>query len=344
MSSNKIIAFDSLRVIAAFAVVVLHTAAPLFLNSYSSSDWAVANMYESLVRWNVPVFFMISGALFLNKGKEVNIGRLYGKNIFRILFAYFFWSIIYVVPLLNDGLSLNSILSRILDGPYHFWFLKILIGLYIAVPLFRAITSERKTEEYFLLVAMLMGIVLPSVLSVLKLCDTRLMMVLKGFCNSFDITFVSTYSFYFVLGHYLLEYPFTATRRHILYIIGMLSPILLFGATYYGSLLQRSPYQGFLENSFVPTMFLAVTIYVFFVNCNFGMPRAEKILSKISKCTLGVYIIHVLVMNLLWKLDITPSTCSSIWFVPFYALIVFVISLLVTFVLRRIPFVNRWLV
>lgn len=90
MSDNKIIAFDGLRILAAFAVVVLHTAAPLFLNSYSSSDWAVVNMYESLVRWSVPVFFMISGALFLNKGKEVNIGRLYGKNIFRILFAYFF--------------------------------------------------------------------------------------------------------------------------------------------------------------------------------------------------------------------------------------------------------------
>ena len=344
MSDNKIIAFDGLRILAAFAVVVLHTVAPLFLDLYQSYDWNAANVYESLVRWSVPVFFMISGALFLNKRKELNIGRLYKKNIFRVFLIYLFWSIVYTLPLLNDGLSLSYILFRILNGPFHFWFLKILIGLYIAVPLFRAITSNRKTEEYFLLFAMLMGIVLPSVLSVLKLCDTRLMMVLKDFCNSFDITFVSTYSFYFVLGHYLLEYPFTATRRHILYIIGILSPILLFGATYYGSLLLRSPYQGFLDNSFVPTMFLAVTIYAFFVNCNFGMPRAEKILSKISKCTFGVYIIHVLVMNLLWKLDITPSTCSSFWFVPFYALIVFVISLLVTFVLRRIPFVNRWLV
>lgn len=344
MSVNKIIAFDILRILAAFAVVVLHAVAPLFLDSYPSSDWNVANVYESLVRWSVPVFFMISGALFLNKGKELNIGRLYKKNIFRVFLIYLFWSIVYTLPLLNDGLSLSYILFRILNGPFHFWFLKILIGLYIAVPLFRAITSNRKTEEYFLLFAMLMGIVLPSVLSVLELFDTRLMVALRGFCESFDMIFVSTYSFYFVLGHYLFEYPISAAKKRALYIIGIVSPILLFGANCYGSSLLGNPYQGFLSNSFVCTMFLAITIYLFFVNCNFGATRAEKVLAKISKCTFGVYIIHVLVMNLLWKLDITPSTCSPFWFVPLYALIVFIILLFITFVLQRIPFVNRWLI
>jgi surface polysaccharide O-acyltransferase-like enzyme len=344
MSVNKIIAFDGLRILAAFAVVVLHTVAPLFMDSYPSSDWNVANVYESLVHWSVPVFFMISGALFLNKGKELNFGRLYKKNIFRIFLIYLFWSIVYTLPLLNDGLSLSYILFRILNGPFHFWFLKILIGLYIAVPLFRTITSNRKTEEYFLLFAMLMGIILPSVLSVLELFDTRLMVALRDFCKGFDMTFVSTYSFYFVLGHYLLEYPISATKKRALYIIGIVSPILLFGANYYGSSLLGNPYQEFLSNSFVCTMFLAITIYLFFVNCNFGATRAEKVLAEISKCTFGVYIIHVLVMNLLWKLDITPSTCSPFWFVPLYALIVFVISLFITFVLQRIPFVNRWLV
>lgn len=344
MSDNKIIAFDGLRILAAFAVVVLHTVAPLFLDLYQSYDWNVANVYESLVRWSVPVFFMISGALFLNKRKELNIGRLYKKNIFRVFLIYLFWSIVYALPLLNDGLSLSYILFRILNGPFHFWFLKILIGLYIAVPLFRAITSNRKTEEYFLLCAMFLGIILPSVLSVLELFDTRLMVALRDFCKGFGMTFVSTYSFYFVLGHYLFEYPISAAKKRALYIIGIVSPILLFGANCYGSSLLGNPYQGFLSNSFVCTMFLAITIYLFFVNCNFGATRAEKVLAKISKCTFGVYIIHVLVMNLLWKLDITPSTCSPFWFVPLYALIVFVISLFITFVLQRIPFVNRWLI
>ena len=346
MSDNKIIAFDGLRILAAFAVVVLHTVAPLFSDLYQSYDWNVANVYESLVRWSVPVFFMISGALFLNKRKELNIGRLYKKNIFRVFLIYLFWSIVYTLPLLNDGLSSSYILFRILNGPFHFWFLKILIGLYIAVPLFRAITSNRKTEEYFLLFAMLMGIVLPSVLSVLELFDTRLMVALRGFCESFDMIFVSTYSFYFVLGHYLFEYPISAAKKRALYIIGIVSPILLFGANCYGSSLLGNPYQGFLSNSFVCTMFLAATIYVYVINCCscMCMTRAGNILSKISKYTFGVYIVHILVMNLLWKIGITPSVYTLFWFIPLYAIIVFVISLLITFILHRIPYVNRWLV
>lgn len=344
MSVNKVIAFDGLRILAAFAVVVLHTVATLFMDSYPSSDWNVANVYESLVRWSVPVFFMISGALFLNKGKELNLGRLYKKNIFRIFLIYIFWSVIYALPLLNGSLNSSYILFRILNGPFHFWFLKILIGLYIAVPLFRAITSNRKTEEYFLLCAMLMGIILPSLLSVLELFDTRLMVALRDFCKGFDMTFVSTYSFYFVLGHYLFEYPISAAKKRALYIIGIVSPILLFGANYYGSSLLGNPYQEFLSNSFVCTMFLAATIYVYVINCSSCITRAGNILSKISKCTFGVYIVHVLVMSLLHKVDITPSTYSSTWFVPLYALIVFVISLSITFILHRIPYVNKWLV
>lgn len=326
MSDNKIIAFDGLRVLAALAVVVLHTVAPLFLDLYPSSDWNVANVYESLVRWSVPVFFMISGALFLNKRKELNIGRLFKKNIFRIFLIYIFWSLIYALPFFDKGLSSSYILFRVLNGPFHFWFLKILIGLYIAVPLFRAITFNRKTEEYFLFFAMLVGIVLPSVLPVLELFDTCYMVVLRDFCKGFDNDIVSTYSFYFVLGHYLFEYPFSAVKRRALYIIGIVSPILLSGANYYGSSLLGNPYQGFLSNSFVCTMFLAATIYVYVINCSSCMTRVGNILSKISKCTFGVYIVHVFVMNLLCKIGITPSVYTSFWFIPLYALIVFVIS------------------
>ena len=88
MSVNKVIAFDGLRILAAFAVVVLHTVATLFMDSYPSSDWNVANVYESLVRWSVPVFFMISGALFLNKGKAGFLGRSWLLLLLRLLWLW----------------------------------------------------------------------------------------------------------------------------------------------------------------------------------------------------------------------------------------------------------------
>ena len=111
MLGNKIIAFDSLRVVAILSVIVLHASAVVFLNLYPSYDWNVANVYDSFMRWNVPVFFMISGALFLRRSKELNIKRLYSRNILRIVAIFVFWSIIYAIIYANILICLSSMLQ-----------------------------------------------------------------------------------------------------------------------------------------------------------------------------------------------------------------------------------------
>ena len=59
---------DYLRLIATFAAVVLHVAAS---NWYSTDvnglEWQSFNFYDSVVRWGVPIFVMISGSLFLSR-------------------------------------------------------------------------------------------------------------------------------------------------------------------------------------------------------------------------------------------------------------------------------------
>lgn len=67
-NSSRVIYLDILRIIAAFFIVVLHTAVTS-LDSFGTTswEWNVSNFYDSISRWAVPVFVMISGALFLNK-------------------------------------------------------------------------------------------------------------------------------------------------------------------------------------------------------------------------------------------------------------------------------------
>ena len=73
--------FDVLRVIAILAVIVLHVAVKPFGNTdVFSFTWEMANMWEGLVRWGVPVFVMISGALFLDPTREISFHKLYSKN------------------------------------------------------------------------------------------------------------------------------------------------------------------------------------------------------------------------------------------------------------------------
>ena len=104
IESQRIIAFDVMRIISIFAVILLHYSSQRFYISFPSSEWEIRNIYDSMVRWGVPVFVMISGALFLDSNKKLSIKRLFTKNILRIICAFLFWSFIY---LLYDILATN---------------------------------------------------------------------------------------------------------------------------------------------------------------------------------------------------------------------------------------------
>ena len=76
MESKRIIYFDYLRAIAVFSVIVLHVAAQNWHNADTNTfEWNVFNIYDGVSRWAVPIFVMISGALFL--GRDYSLDTLY---------------------------------------------------------------------------------------------------------------------------------------------------------------------------------------------------------------------------------------------------------------------------
>ena len=208
MANNRIIPFDVLRIIAAFAVVILHVTSQRLDTSFPSSEWEIRNVYDSFVRWCVPVFFMISGALFLNHGRKLSVGRLYKKNILHLIFIFFVWSFIYAIYLaiVKCDYSIGHILLRIIEGPVHFWFLKILIGLYVTIPILRMITQNKQSEEYFLIVALITAFVLPMIFTFIGLYNESYKSFVLYHYNAYGIRIASGYVGYFVLGHYLYTY------------------------------------------------------------------------------------------------------------------------------------------
>ena len=96
---NRILYPDILRILAVFAVMMLHVSATGFYsNPVQSFTWQVVNFvnfYECMVRWAVPVFVMVSGMFLLNPQKEITLSKLYRKNIFRIVMALITWGLFY---------------------------------------------------------------------------------------------------------------------------------------------------------------------------------------------------------------------------------------------------------
>ncbi len=87
---------DYLRLLATFAVIILHVSASNWYSAnVNSIEWQSFNFYDSIVRWCVPIFVMISGSLFLNK--DISLKTIYNKYIPRMIIAFFTWSIFYAL-------------------------------------------------------------------------------------------------------------------------------------------------------------------------------------------------------------------------------------------------------
>ena len=83
---RRVIYFDILRIVAIFFVVFVHLAAQHWADvDVSSRAWFAFNLYCTTGKWSVPIFVMISGALFL--GRDVSISAILKKNVARIATA-----------------------------------------------------------------------------------------------------------------------------------------------------------------------------------------------------------------------------------------------------------------
>src|SRR5262245_62050636 len=92
------IRLDALRVVAAFGVVWLHVsaAAVRVMPDVRSATWWMGNVADAAVRWSIPVFVMISGALMLAYPSEKDPLGFYKRRGARLLAPLVFWTIFYI--------------------------------------------------------------------------------------------------------------------------------------------------------------------------------------------------------------------------------------------------------
>lgn len=92
MNDKRVGYFDILRIVSIFFVIVIHvTSVGLRLCETATPTWNVNWLLNSVSRWAVPVFFMVSGALFLEPSREITLKKLYKKSIFHIVVCIIVW-------------------------------------------------------------------------------------------------------------------------------------------------------------------------------------------------------------------------------------------------------------
>lgn len=149
-ASVRIAWLDRLKVAAAFAVVMTHIASiPWQAVDVHSSAWLISSVYEILTRFCVPSFFFVTGAVLLNPNKEVTRKKV-ARYSLRALSCALGVSALYVfLEILFDGwFGWSDFVRRTVDGPYFIWYLWVLVGLYMLIPVLRYIARDEKVLTY----------------------------------------------------------------------------------------------------------------------------------------------------------------------------------------------------
>lgn len=344
---NRIVYADLLRIIASFAVIVLHVSTAKWYDSPTKEyNWQIFNIYDSLVRWSVPVFVMLSGIFFLNPNKEVDLNKIIHKYILRIVFAIIFWGIFYQFSeifgkfiLSHQPITMKKVLvafATIPFGPawYHLWYLYMLVGLYLLIPLYRIFTKNatEKQYQYLLFLFCIFGLCLPFIKDTLQYFDSRLKI-------NFEVAELVNYSGYFFAGYYFSKYHVSKKMRITIYILAICSFIFTILGTAYISIKNTKPY-GYLHGNLLPTTMVEAFAIFTFIKSIFEKKEISKksfnIISQLGTCTFGIYLIHDLIMTVVFKIGITPDFVNPLFAVPLTSFLIFCISFFVIFLCRKI--------
>ena len=360
LERNRLIYLDVLRIIASFCVVVIHVSSQgLGDFEVTGFSWNICNIADSISRFAVPVFLMISGCFFLNPDKVYSVRSILNK-IFRLIVAFFFWSLIYAVRIAvyEQGESVVSVLYAFvlntITGNYHMWFVFLIIGLYVISPILRKITAEKRITEFFFIITFVFtfGIVfLEKVFQ--SLLGTNIFLnliseILTSVLSDLNLTFLSGNVFYFIIGYYLNRYDFTKKKRFSIYIAGIISALIIMCGTYFLSSVNEKTTEVFYDYLSFPCCIVSVAVFIAVKNLFANINIKENLIRKIfavSKLTFGIYLIHVLIIGLFLKLlNLNVGSFNAALSVPLLSVAVFGVSLLFSFVLSKIPLLNKYVI
>jgi surface polysaccharide O-acyltransferase-like enzyme len=345
---------DPVRILGTMAVVVNHVCDMYLGNSdiMLNGTWWTLNFVDAAMRWAVPAYIMLSGALLLSPERNQTPQTFYKKRLARIGVPLVFWTAFFIwfsfrfrVPRGWD--TPMDIWRNLAQGkPYtHLHFIFRIAGLYAFTPIFRIFLRHASRTMQISAVVLCLA---------LACGDSMLGAVYKGELSVFMrfLPFVG----YYLLG-YLLREAYVSRRGLLCCWVGFLASIAaLAGVT--GWLIARQgtfqwyPSVQMMFYDFLSPIRIVMAIcgWLIFVN-TFRHPypwkHGRSVVYWWASATLGLYLVHPAFREILYfrgldALHPFGGDYTNVWLgIPVSALLIYVPSLIVTLIIMRIPVVRR---
>ena len=331
-------------IISALAVVLVHVVHGIIVTATDPSVWWAGNIVDSMARWAVPVFVMMSGYLLLDPERDYTLGSFYKKRAARILVPLVFWSVFFAAFSLVLGTidhqpaGLKEIGLSILNGKpfYHLWYLYMLVGLYLFAPFIRKmVASTSKRELVFICIVL---ILFPVAVNAANYFHYDIYdQVTNG---SLFITWFLSYLGYFIAGHLLIRTVTIKLGLATLITIFTVSVLLTAGGCYF--LTARHSYElGQFFGSYLSPTVVPMSLSAYLIGKKiFTRLPGNKFVSRASIWMLGVYVIHPFFIEVFNRIGFEPLKFNPLVGIPLVTLCIFLISLALAVAIKQIKYIK----
>lgn len=339
MSGRSLVWLDNARILAVFAVIMVHVA-HVAVNEcvFGTSSWWIGNIYVSIAKWPVPIFVMISGALLLDPSKTEKLRDFYKKRLSRILYPMVVWSVFYLLwACLKDVLKgiepdIPYLLQIWLQGKpaYHMWFLYMIIFLYLFVPFFRKVVVRSTMKELTFLV---------SIMFVLSAFHCVYQVFYSGNTGPFPTWFLM-YLPYFFLGHIIRSIEIRISRRVLILIFSFSAVLTAAGCFWVAehTNLQKGLY--FYKHLSITIIPLSASLMCLLKQLDKPLIN-ESAMKQVVVLAFGVYLLHPFVQDIVKFLGFDFMSMNLLVSIPVASVLVFAVSLIGAWVIKRIPYLRR---
>lgn len=332
---------DGLRVVATLAVVGIHSSG-MVVTQYGTlpiAQWWSGNLVDSLCRWAVPVFIMLSGALMLDPARDEPWREFYRKRLRRVgiplmVWAgfYFFWASFF----LGEDVTRDFVVDNLYRGlTYnHLYFLLLILGLYAATPPLRMYVRRVGPPWQWVLGILALGLVasgIPSRGIPLNAC-----------------TLFLPYVGYYVIGYRLAELRVDRVRlglaaagflvSTIAIAVGTASRLAALGLNDGGALA--------LYDSLNPLVMMQ-SMSVFLLSrgvCSRDPGGAGRRLTKhLAAAAFGIYLVHRVPLDVLHRSLGELAANGALAVISAEVVLAYTISAIAVLLVLRIPYARRTL-
>ena len=361
---KRIVFLDYLRVIACFMVMVIHSCEPFYLGGEAPNVTFIANrgdafwiaFVESICRVCVPLFVMASSYLLFPLTKPT--GAFFRRRLGRIVVPFLVWAGAYIWWF-DD--SWGKACFNFPDAGGHLWFVPMLLGLYLLMPLlspWAEKVSERELRGWLILW------LVTTTFPYLRRVWTALygtpsfgaVPYLYGECpwNMFGMFhYVSGFMGYVLLGLWFRRFAPALSWR---WTLAVATPLWVVGASVIGGGFYfripdfpcAKPYafavdlEMSIEYCSTGVALTVIAAFMILRKITTAGTLYRRLIRPLAEASYGTYLLHMFVLLVVFE-ALRPHCCTPVTIFA-TASLSFVAASFVSLVLGKIPRVGRWIV